>query len=503
MRCGGRTYDSGIRNIRWRRNVRSACSCITRHRRAADEDEMLVSACKHTSAAARTAAGGAVQRSGYERHRRAGRSCSQCGRSAECAHNIRGKRGACRVAVGVGTDAVPVRASLSRAMAAARASLHMRGIPRSRARRAYAASSADKVQHRHVQDEIAKKPVCVSACRGHVRPQVLRFITRRRVYLHPKRDCEHEYAHTRQKCRQERVERERANKQHVHELHDPGHEHEEQVRVDRPYALWCLCIVRRPHCAERLHGTRRLLVRHCTQCSRVALWQTRTAATIAPMGGLTATTHCYYTHAIAPRDALHASNSSEPTCLSARRQRESANTMAPAGLARAGARPLSTAARAQIVGARTATARVTDTGGSGLDATSLSSSVEEARGKAVTMYRQVLRDIPAMREDFTIIEDELFVRRVVRYLFDRHSHVSDPKIIDMLVFKARQEAAEIRNQWKSRYHVYQHINAYRDEMSRRKAVEVARAHAHAPEGGAPAHRQLLVDGWKARGLVPA
>lgn len=173
--------------------------------------------------------------------------------------------------------------------------------------------------------------------------------------------------------------------------------------------------------------------------------------------------------------------------------------MSNTGLARFAGRPL--LARAQVSGARVTIGHVTDTGGSGLDATSLSGSLEEAHSKAVTTYREILRDIPAMRENFTIIEDEQYLRRVIRYLFDRHANISDPKIIDMMVFKARQEAGEIRNQWKSRYHVYQHINAYRDEQVRQKAMELARVHAHSEGGGA--RRQRLVDGWKARGLVPA
>lgn len=171
--------------------------------------------------------------------------------------------------------------------------------------------------------------------------------------------------------------------------------------------------------------------------------------------------------------------------------------------ARVAPRPLSTLARAQTSGGRMDTGTVTDTGGSGEDSTALSATLHEARGKVVSMYREVLRDIPAMRENFTIIEDEQFVRRVVRNLFDRHSGIEDPKIVDMLVFKGRQEAGEIRNQWKSRTHVYQHIIGYREEVARANAVLQAQAHTGGGEEVGDSHRQKLVEEWKMRGLVPA
>lgn len=155
-----------------------------------------------------------------------------------------------------------------------------------------------------------------------------------------------------------------------------------------------------------------------------------------------------------------------------------------------------------ISGARIDLQHVTDTGGSGLDNTALSGSLEEASAKAVATYRDILRGIPDMRENFTVIETEAYCRRVVRHMFDRHAGLSDPKVVDMLVFKARQEAGEIRQQWKSRYHVYQHINAYKDEMRRAHAVEVSRSHAS--EGDrADARRAGLVAMWKERGLIPA
>ncbi len=157
-------------------------------------------------------------------------------------------------------------------------------------------------------------------------------------------------------------------------------------------------------------------------------------------------------------------------------------------------RQLSTASVSAVPGARVTFGQVTDTGGSGHDSTELSSSLEEARASAVRAYREILKDIPAMRENFTIIEDEQHVRRVVRSLFERHGDITDPKVVDMLVFKARQEAGEIRNQWKSRTHVIKYVNEYN---------EAQKLLALAQKAPADALKEARLAKWKADGLVPA
>lgn len=161
------------------------------------------------------------------------------------------------------------------------------------------------------------------------------------------------------------------------------------------------------------------------------------------------------------------------------------------------ARAMSTAPRRTSVAGMRAEmqSRYTDTGGSGLDATHLSSTLEEASAKARSVYRTALRDIPEMRKNFTIVEDAPFVRATIRELFERHSAVTDPKIADMLTFKAVQELREIREQWKSRHHVYAYIHQYAEKLLK----EAARRSATA--GGEDLEE--LLRGWRERGLVPA
>lgn len=152
-----------------------------------------------------------------------------------------------------------------------------------------------------------------------------------------------------------------------------------------------------------------------------------------------------------------------------------------------------------VVGQRAVTGMVTDTGGSGLDSTALSASATAARAGAVSLYREILREIPAMRENYTVIETSSYVRRVVRGLYEHNAHVSDPKVIDMLVFKGRQEIGEIKNQWKSRNHVYQHITKFK-EAERRANLHAGVAAD--PDAEKTARRELQLALWKKQGLVP-
>lgn len=143
------------------------------------------------------------------------------------------------------------------------------------------------------------------------------------------------------------------------------------------------------------------------------------------------------------------------------------------------------------------TSAYTATGGSGADSTALSKSLEEASKKSIRVYRMALRDIPAMRRNFTIMEDKSFVTAVIRENFERHRNITDPKIIDMLIFKATQELREIREQWKSRHHIYSYIQRYTDKLLREELIHRA---SHTDLTG---QREKMLADWRDRGLVPA
>jgi hypothetical protein len=168
-----------------------------------------------------------------------------------------------------------------------------------------------------------------------------------------------------------------------------------------------------------------------------------------------------------------------------------------------------------VVGARVdTTRRYTDTGGSGRDSTALSAGPEQQAAAVRALYRQVLREIPAIRENFTIVEDEAFLRALVRNLFSVRRTISDPKIIDMLVFKAKQEIGEIGGQFKGRHHIGIYIRNYHDQLARQAAAQLSATLARAPGKAIAAKdsiapvisegtKQTMLASWRQRGLVPA
>lgn len=101
-----------------------------------------------------------------------------------------------------------------------------------------------------------------------------------------------------------------------------------------------------------------------------------------------------------------------------------------------------------------------------------------------------------MRRNFTIMEDSKFVAAVIRDNFEQHRRITDPKIIDMLVFKAIQELREIREQWKTRTHVYSYIHQYSEKLLRDEMT-----HKAASADTSDRRLQILHD-WQQRGLVP-
>lgn len=148
------------------------------------------------------------------------------------------------------------------------------------------------------------------------------------------------------------------------------------------------------------------------------------------------------------------------------------------------------------------TTTYTDTGGSGADSTALSSDLAEASAKAVAAYRTALRDVPSMRKNFTILEDKIFLTACIRDLFERHADVTDPKIVDMLVFKAIQELREISEQWKSRHHVYGYIHAYMEKVLKEEAARKVTEETDFDGLGMDEQRNDILRAWKNRQLIP-
>lgn len=122
----------------------------------------------------------------------------------------------------------------------------------------------------------------------------------------------------------------------------------------------------------------------------------------------------------------------------------------------------------------------------------------DATSKARSAYRIALRGIPDMRRNFTIIEDEALVRACIRDLFEKHRDVTEPHIVDMLVFKALQELREIGEQWKSRHHVTAYITRYSEKLIREETAR--RLEEDVPDASDKREETLRM--WRERGIVP-
>eukprot|EP00180_Rhodochaete_pulchella_P003641 Plantae.Rhodophyta-Rhodochaete_pulchella.ctg6408.p1 GENE.Plantae.Rhodophyta-Rhodochaete_pulchella.ctg6408~~Plantae.Rhodophyta-Rhodochaete_pulchella.ctg6408.p1 ORF type:complete len:228 (-),score=45.63 Plantae.Rhodophyta-Rhodochaete_pulchella.ctg6408:91-774(-) len=159
-------------------------------------------------------------------------------------------------------------------------------------------------------------------------------------------------------------------------------------------------------------------------------------------------------------------------------------------------------AAARMFGARVAM-EVTSTGGTGKEASRLSSSSAEAHARALGLYKRCLRHIPQMRKDFNILEEPGVVKMVIRDLFHKNMSVRDVKIVDMLVWKGAQELEEIVAQWKGRHHVAMYLEAFHEKEGREKAVAMARELKN--KAGLleiDEMRRAKLEEWKHRNLVP-
>lgn len=168
--------------------------------------------------------------------------------------------------------------------------------------------------------------------------------------------------------------------------------------------------------------------------------------------------------------------------------------------------------RSRISGSA-AKAAYTQTGGSGREATPLSGSLAEARSRVLNLYRTSIRDIPEMRKNYNLNETPALIRDCIRAQFEMHAGVRDAKVLDMLVFKGRQNIDEIRAQWKGRHQVtavlLAHEAALLREAAASEAAAAVAAGAASGDGGAAAAavatgeaREAALREWAELELVP-
>ncbi|KAJ3032466.1 hypothetical protein HDV00_007514 [Rhizophlyctis rosea] len=86
--------------------------------------------------------------------------------------------------------------------------------------------------------------------------------------------------------------------------------------------------------------------------------------------------------------------------------------------------------------------------------TIVSRNAKEQRSRVLSLYRDCYRSAPDIIEMYKVAQPVWKLRAIMRQKFDDNLHIRDREIIDVLIFKGRNELTETLNQWKQDDHVH-------------------------------------------------
>ncbi|EGI65145.1 PREDICTED: NADH dehydrogenase [ubiquinone] 1 alpha subcomplex subunit 6 isoform X1 [Acromyrmex echinatior] len=78
----------------------------------------------------------------------------------------------------------------------------------------------------------------------------------------------------------------------------------------------------------------------------------------------------------------------------------------------------------------------------------LSVNRKDARRKVLTLYKAWIRQVPISLLSYNIPKSEVDCKRKIREEFRRHAHLTDLRIIDIVIVKGQMELQEVANLWK-------------------------------------------------------
>ncbi|RVE51545.1 hypothetical protein evm_003815 [Chilo suppressalis] len=83
----------------------------------------------------------------------------------------------------------------------------------------------------------------------------------------------------------------------------------------------------------------------------------------------------------------------------------------------------------------------------------LSQTPGEAKKRVLNLYKAWYRQVPYLVKDFDMPKSEDQCRAKLKEMFLNNKHVTDIRVIDMLVVKGQMELQEAVNMWKQKGHM--------------------------------------------------